>query len=218
LIKINDGTTQIFDNTTNEIKPQIMTFDIPLNDTSSAGLGITLKGKTSIVDGKSIDLGIFVKSILTGGAASRVKFSFKFSKILFVFSSMKDNRLRANDQLLIINDSSLINMSNLEAAAILHEAVRREIHPGHIKVTISRLPITIDEQQQRNSTRYVKEIDLSPPPSLMPVNNDENELDLTTFVPPPLIRKPPSSNFFLLFFFVNIKSILYFSSTFFNKK
>ncbi|CAF5079094.1 unnamed protein product, partial [Rotaria sp. Silwood1] len=44
-----------------EIKPQIMTFDIPLNDTSSAGLGITLKGKTSIVDGQSIDLGIFVK-------------------------------------------------------------------------------------------------------------------------------------------------------------
>jgi hypothetical protein len=68
---MNDGT-QIIDHSTNEIKPQIMTFDIPLNDTSSAGLGITLKGKTSIVDGQSIDLGIFVKSILTGGAASRV--------------------------------------------------------------------------------------------------------------------------------------------------
>lgn len=58
----------------NEIKSQIMTFDIPLNDTSSAGLGITLKGKTSFVDGQSVDLGIFVKSILTGGAASRVSF------------------------------------------------------------------------------------------------------------------------------------------------
>ncbi|CAF3255434.1 unnamed protein product, partial [Rotaria sp. Silwood2] len=64
------------------------------------------KGKTSIVDGQSIDLGIFVKSILTGGAASR------------------DNRLRPNDQILVINDSSLINISNLEAATILHEAVR----------------------------------------------------------------------------------------------
>jgi len=64
--KNNDVATE------SEIKPQIMTFDIPLNDTSSAGLGITLKGKTSIVDGKSIDLGIFVKSILSGGAASRV--------------------------------------------------------------------------------------------------------------------------------------------------
>jgi hypothetical protein len=49
-----------------------MTFDIPLRDTSSAGLGITLKGKTSLQDGQSIDLGIFVKSVLTGGAAYRV--------------------------------------------------------------------------------------------------------------------------------------------------
>lgn len=51
----------------------MMTFDIPLRDTSSAGLGITIKGKTSIVDGQSMDLGIFVKSILTGGAAHRVR-------------------------------------------------------------------------------------------------------------------------------------------------
>ena len=50
-----------------------MTLDIPLRDTSSAGLGITLKGKTSIIDGESIDLGIFIKSILTGGAAYRVR-------------------------------------------------------------------------------------------------------------------------------------------------
>ena len=60
-----------------EVKTQIMTFDIPLRDTSSAGLGITLKGKTSIVDGQSIDFGIFVKSILTGGAASRVHFIYQ---------------------------------------------------------------------------------------------------------------------------------------------
>ena len=66
-----------------EVKTQLMTFDIPLRDTSSAGLGITLKGKTSIIDGQSVDLGIFVKSILTGGAAYRVnlvywKFFVKF--------------------------------------------------------------------------------------------------------------------------------------------
>ena len=63
---------------------KVMTFDIPLNDTSSAGLGITLKGKTTIIDGKSIDLGIFVKSILTGGAASRVN-SLKSRFILHVY-------------------------------------------------------------------------------------------------------------------------------------
>ncbi|CAF1014793.1 unnamed protein product [Rotaria sordida] len=157
-----------------EIKPQIMTFDIPLNNTSSVDLGIILEGKISIVDGQSIDLGIFVKSILTGGAAFR------------------DNRLRPNDQILVINEESLINISNLEAADILHETVRREIHLGHIKITILRLSMITDDQHM-NSTRYVKEIDLLPPSpsSLMPINNDENELDFTTFVPLPLVRKPP---------------------------
>ncbi len=92
----------------------------------------------------------------------------------------------------------MINISNLEAAATLHEAVRREIHPGYIKVTISRSPITTEQEQQLpNSTKYVKEVDLTlPPPSSIPINNDENELDLTTFVPPvpPLSRKPPSQH------------------------
>ena len=79
---LTNDEIQVIDNPTNEIKPQILTFDIPLNDTSSAGLGITLKGKTSIIDGQSIDLGIFVKSILTGGAASRV---ILFQYFLFIF-------------------------------------------------------------------------------------------------------------------------------------
>lgn len=69
---MNEGMQVMDQPINNENKGQMMTFDIPLNDTSSAGLGITLKGKTSIVDGQSIDMGIFVKSILTGGAASRV--------------------------------------------------------------------------------------------------------------------------------------------------
>ena len=93
--------------------------------------------------------------------------------------------------MLIINDSSLVNTSNLEAATILHDAVRREIHPGYIKVTVSRLP-TLTDDEQLDSTRFVRETDLTPA-SLLPMsnNNDDNELDLTTFVPP-LIRKPPS--------------------------
>jgi len=152
---------QIDDYSSNEV----MTFDIPLNDTSSAGLGITLKGKTALIDGKSKDLGIFVKSILTGGAASR------------------DNRLRPNDQILTINDSSLVNLSNLEAAAILHEAVRHEIHPGHIKMKICR-SIGSDNHQQ-----HVKEIGL---PSFSMSNRDENELDLINYVPSSSSRKPPA--------------------------
>ncbi|CAF5004704.1 unnamed protein product [Rotaria sp. Silwood1] len=149
-----------------EIKKQLMTFDIPLRDTSSAGLGITLKGKTSIIDGKSIDLGIFVKSILTGGAAYR------------------DKRLRSNDQILIINDVSLVNMSNIEAATILQDAVRKEIQPGFIKITISRL---LNDEQDLNS-KHVKEIELLS--SSLTMTNDENELDLTNFIPC-VNRKPP---------------------------
>lgn len=89
----------------------------------------------------------------------------------------------------MINDSSLINLSNSEAASILHEAVRHEIHPGFIKVTISRLPSTCEDHN-----RYVKEIDLSPTIFSYGMNNDENELDLTNFVPPPLTRKPPTQH------------------------
>ena len=52
----------------------IMTFDIPLNDTGSAGLGVSVKGKTSgaTEDQPSKDLGIFIKSVIHGGAASKV--------------------------------------------------------------------------------------------------------------------------------------------------
>lgn len=60
---------------------EILTFNIPVHDTEKAGLGISVKGKTS----GSKDLGIFIKGVMYGGAASR------------------DNRLRTNDQLLNVN-------------------------------------------------------------------------------------------------------------------
>ena len=75
----------------------------------------------------------------------------------------------------MINDYSLVNISNLEAANILHDAVRKEIHPGYIKITISRLC------HPESEIPTVHETDLLPIFST-PVN-DENELDLTTFVP-----------------------------------
>lgn len=75
---------------------EVLSFNIPLNDTGSAGLGLSVKGKqsTSSSTKKCTDLGIFVKSILTGGAA------------------FKDGRLRPNDQLIRINGISLLNSSN----------------------------------------------------------------------------------------------------------
>lgn len=47
-----------------------LTFEVPLNDSGSAGLGISLKGNKSRETGE--DLGIFIKSIIHGGAAYKV--------------------------------------------------------------------------------------------------------------------------------------------------
>lgn len=51
-------------------REQLM-FEVPLNDTGSAGLGISLKGNKSREKGE--DLGIFIKSIIHGGAAYKVQ-------------------------------------------------------------------------------------------------------------------------------------------------
>lgn len=47
-----------------------LTFEIPLNDSGSAGLGVSLKGNKSRETGA--DLGIFIKSVIHGGAAFKV--------------------------------------------------------------------------------------------------------------------------------------------------
>ncbi len=81
---------------------EILTFDIPVHDSELAGLGVSVKGKTSSSTGRNggedspgvVDLGIFVKSVLHGGAASR------------------DGRLRTNDQLVNINGASLLGKPN----------------------------------------------------------------------------------------------------------
>lgn len=46
-------------------------YEIPLNETGSAGLGVSLKGNKSRETGE--DLGIFIKSIIHGGAAYKVE-------------------------------------------------------------------------------------------------------------------------------------------------
>jgi partitioning defective protein 3 len=52
-------------------------FDIPLNDTGSAGLGISVKGRRALfpdVDGSTAyaDCGIYIKTVMHGGAAYKV--------------------------------------------------------------------------------------------------------------------------------------------------
>ncbi|CAH1122583.1 unnamed protein product [Ceutorhynchus assimilis] len=97
---------------------EILTFNIPVHDSEKAGLGISVKGKTS----ESGDLGIFIKSVINGGAASR------------------DKRLRTNDQLLNVNGISLLQQSNSDAMETLRKAM---LHtegpvPGNITLTIAR--------------------------------------------------------------------------------
>lgn len=114
---------------------EVLTLHIPVHDTEKAGLGVSVKGKTgsnnssnesststtssSRPDG---DLGIFVKSVLHGGAASR------------------DGRLKMNDQLLNVNGVSLLGQSNAEAMETLRKAMLQTggKYPGMITLTVSR--------------------------------------------------------------------------------
>ncbi|KAI4461048.1 partitioning defective 3 related [Holotrichia oblita] len=97
---------------------EILTFNIPVHDSEKAGLGISVKGKTS----SSQDLGIFIKSVIHGGAASR------------------DKRLKTNDQLLNVNGISLLQQSNSDAMETLRKAMCHTEGPvpGNITLTIAR--------------------------------------------------------------------------------
>ncbi|XP_043105414.1 partitioning defective 3 homolog B isoform X4 [Puntigrus tetrazona] len=88
-----------------EGKEQLM-FEVPLNDSGSAGLGVSLKGNKSRETGE--DLGIFIKSIIHGGAA------------------FKDGRLRINDQLIAVNGETLLGKSNHEAMETLRRSMSME--------------------------------------------------------------------------------------------
>ncbi|KAM4024912.1 partitioning defective 3 homolog B isoform 2-T2 [Anomaloglossus baeobatrachus] len=107
-----------------------MTFEIPLNDSGSAGLGVSLKGNKS--RDTNTDLGIFIKSIIHGGAA------------------FKDGRLRVNDQLLAVNGESLLGKSNREAMETLRRSMSME---GNIRgmiqlVILRKLDRQIEERSE----------------------------------------------------------------------
>ncbi|XP_074767235.1 partitioning defective 3 homolog B isoform X2 [Athene noctua] len=108
-----------------------LTFEIPLNDSGSAGLGVSLKGNKSRETGA--DLGIFIKSVIHGGAA------------------FKDGRLRVNDQLVAVNGESLLGKSNHEAMETLRRSMSME---GNIRgriqlVVLRRLEVQIEERSDQ---------------------------------------------------------------------
>ncbi|XP_051558117.1 par-3 family cell polarity regulator beta a isoform X1 [Myxocyprinus asiaticus] len=93
-------------------REQLM-FEVPLSDSGSAGLGVSLKGNKSRETGE--DLGIFIKSIIHGGAAN------------------KDGRLHVNDQLIAVNSESLLGRSNHDAMETLRHSMSTE---GNLRGTI----------------------------------------------------------------------------------
>ncbi|XP_015856551.1 partitioning defective 3 homolog isoform X24 [Peromyscus maniculatus bairdii] len=98
---------------------EFLTFEVPLNDSGSAGLGVSVKGNRSKEN--HADLGIFVKSIINGGAAS------------------KDGRLRVNDQLIAVNGESLLGKANQEAMETLRRSMSTEGNKrGMIQLIVAR--------------------------------------------------------------------------------
>uniref|UniRef100_A0A2S2P9F5 Partitioning defective 3 n=1 Tax=Schizaphis graminum TaxID=13262 RepID=A0A2S2P9F5_SCHGA len=124
---------------------EILTFDIPVHDSEKAGLGISVKGKTSSSNNSndkefSQDLGIFIKNVIHGGAASR------------------DGRLRTNDQLLYINGMSLIGQTNAAAMETLRRTMMN-VDPGPVPGAISLIVArrrnsspTLDRRRSRDSS------------------------------------------------------------------
>lgn len=83
-----------------------------------------MKGKTTVAErGNMVDMGIFIKSVIHGGAASR------------------DGRLKPNDQLLNINGISLLDRSNTDAMETLRRTMTQDgpkPKPGFITLVIAR--------------------------------------------------------------------------------
>nr|XP_015194429.1 PREDICTED: partitioning defective 3 homolog isoform X5 [Lepisosteus oculatus] len=120
---------------------EFLTFEIPLNDSGSAGLGVSVKGNRSKEN--HADLGIFVKSIINGGAA------------------YKDGRLRVNDQLIAVNGESLLGKTNQDAMETLRKSMSVEGNKrGMIQLIVAR----------RVSKRNELETPGSPPGPDLPLN------------------------------------------------
>uniref|UniRef100_A0A672S899 Partitioning defective 3 homolog n=1 Tax=Sinocyclocheilus grahami TaxID=75366 RepID=A0A672S899_SINGR len=98
---------------------EFLTLEVPLSDSGSAGLGVSVKGNRS--KESHADLGIFVKSIINGGAAC------------------KDGRLRVNDQLIAVNGESLLGKTNQDAMEMLRKSMSTEGNKrGMIQLIVAR--------------------------------------------------------------------------------
>ncbi|KAJ8725711.1 hypothetical protein PYW08_003894 [Mythimna loreyi] len=135
----------------------ILRLDVPVHDSEKAGLGISVKGKVT-VGADPQDLGIFIKSVLHGGAASR------------------DGRLHTNDQLLSVNSVTLVGQSNAEAMETLRRALlhARPQRSGSISLTIARRTDSMDSLARWK--------DDTPPNGNDSTNSNENSQNFNTVI------------------------------------
>ncbi|ESO81975.1 hypothetical protein LOTGIDRAFT_90066, partial [Lottia gigantea] len=105
----------------NLVNSEVILLDIPLNNSEATGLGVSVKGKSISTPQGTKDLGIFIKSVMPGGAA------------------FKDGRLIMNDQLLEINGEKLVGLTNIKAMEKLRNAMQSEGPiPGHTFLSVAR--------------------------------------------------------------------------------
>lgn len=121
VLKVNEDSLRHF----REEGLQVLTFKIPLDMAGAAGLGVSVKGKSRAASEQGRDSpqdkGIFVKSIIPGGAA------------------VKDGRLCPDDQLLRVNNKSLVGLTNQAAMETLRLAMQStRPNQAFIDVTIAR--------------------------------------------------------------------------------
>uniref|UniRef100_A0A3Q3BAE3 Partitioning defective 3 homolog B n=1 Tax=Kryptolebias marmoratus TaxID=37003 RepID=A0A3Q3BAE3_KRYMA len=125
-------------------REQLM-YEIPLNETGSAGLGVSLKGNKSKETGE--DLGIFIKSIIHGGAA------------------YKDGRLCINDQLIAVNGETLVGRSNHAAMDTLRRSMSSE---GNARGTIQLVVLRAQKRANGGRSAGSTATHLSSGPPLIP--------------------------------------------------
>uniref|UniRef100_A0A8D0D9Z3 Par-3 family cell polarity regulator n=1 Tax=Sander lucioperca TaxID=283035 RepID=A0A8D0D9Z3_SANLU len=127
---------------------EFLTFEIPLNDSGSAGLGVSVKGNRSKEN--HADLGIFVKSIINGGAAS------------------KDGRLRVNDQLIADAMETLRTSMSVEGnkRGMIQLIVARQVSKNNEVVAPCSPPVLehpvnslMDSQERRISNSLYETIE-----------------------------------------------------------
>ncbi|VDP12190.1 unnamed protein product [Soboliphyme baturini] len=152
--RTRDCPPEINGNDTKYERPKrILLFDIPLNDSGSAGLGISVKGRvtsnaTNTENVNPSDLGIFIKSVLHGGAAYKVG-------TYVYFPTTYDGRLKVDDQLIAVNECSLEGMSNQDALNQLRYTMKSlDPYADSIKLTVIRRAMECGDFKEVNGIHW----------------------------------------------------------------